>query len=165
MNDEQRFQRIVSVTTMLSFLLALASVLCLGLATNFRLNALSNPGSLITIGTAGANLFRWGMVFDLFGYYVLLTPLALALWKWSRPGGQLLATLYTWCGLGYILVGAMGAILLSAVEPPLIIQYAQASSAHRKSSLRVFSTRCISVCGIHWKHCLRESGGLALARC
>lgn len=140
MSDEQKFQRIAGVTTMLSFLPALASGICLGVAANFRLSALSNPSSLITIGTNGANLFRWGMVFDVFGYYVLLTPLALLLWKWLRPNRPLLVTLYTWCGLGYILVGAMGAIILAAVEPPLIIQYAQASSAQRETLQIVFTS-------------------------
>jgi hypothetical protein len=140
MSDEQRFQRIAGVTTMLSFLSALASDICLGVATNFRPSALSNPSSLITIGTDGANFFRWGMVFDVFGYYVLLTPLALVLWKWLRPNGGLLVTLYTWCGLGYILVGAMGAILLAAVEPPLIIQYVQARSAQRETLQIVFTS-------------------------
>ena len=140
MSDEQRFQRLAGVTTMLSFLPALASGICLAAAANFRLSALSNPSSLITIGTDGAYLFRWGMVLDMFGYYVLLAPLALWLWKWLKPRGPLLMTLYTWCGLAYILVGAMGAILLAAVEPPLIIQYAQASGAQRETLHIVFTS-------------------------
>jgi hypothetical protein len=80
------------------------------------------------------------MVFDVFGYYVLLAPLALWLWKWLRPRGPLLMTLYTWCGLAYILVGAMGAMLLAAVEPPLIIQYVQANGAQRETLHIVFTS-------------------------
>jgi hypothetical protein len=140
MSDEQRFQRIAGMTTMLSLLPALASGICLAAAANFRLNALSNPSTLITIGTDGALLFRWGMVLDVFGYYLLLTPLALWWWKWLKPNGSLLVTLYTWCGLAYILVGAMGAILLAAVEPPLIIQYVQASSTQRETLQIVFTS-------------------------
>jgi hypothetical protein len=140
MSDEQRFQRIAGVTTMLSFLPALASGICLAAAANFRLSALSNPSSLITIGTDGAHLFRWGMVLDVFGYYVLLMPLALWLWKWLKPNDPLLMTLYTGCGLAYILVGAMGAILLAAVEPPLIMQYAQVSGAQRETLHIVFTS-------------------------
>ena len=144
MNDEQRFQRMAGVTTMLSFLPALASGICLATAANFRLSALSNPSSLITIGTHGANLFRWGMVLDMFGYYVLLTPLALVLWQWLRPTGPLLVTLYTWCGFGYILVGAMGAIILAAVEPPLIIQYAAHPSGAERETLQTVFTSCLN---------------------
>jgi Domain of unknown function (DUF4386) len=140
MSEDQRFQRIAGATTMLSFLPALASVICLGAAANFSPSALSNPDMLVSIGTDRANLFRWGMVLDVFGYYVLLVPLALLLWKWLKPNNSLLVTLYTVCGFGYILVGAMGAILLSAVEPPLIIQYAHASNAQREILQTVFTS-------------------------
>ena len=140
MSDDQRFQRVAGFTTVLSIVFALVSVICLGAATNYRLGALSDPGSLINIGTGRANLFRWGMVFDVFGYYVLLAPLALVLWNWLRPAGLLLVTLYTLCGLGYILVGAIGAIVLAAVEPPIIVQYAQASGAQREVLQSIFAS-------------------------
>lgn len=138
MSEERQFQRIAVATTILSFLFALASLICLGMATNFNPSALSNPGSLIAIGADRANLYRWGMVFDVFGYYVLLAPLALVLWKWLRPKGALLVTLYTLCGFGYMLVGAMGAIVLAAVEPPLITQYAQANGTLRELLQTIF---------------------------
>src|ERR1700682_2607994 len=89
MSDAQRFQRIVGMTTMLSFLPALASGICLAAAAKFRPGALSDPGSLISIGRDGASLFRWGMMLDVFGYYVLLAPLALWLWKWLRLNSPL----------------------------------------------------------------------------
>lgn len=139
-SDEQRFQRIAGMTAILSIFPALASVICLGAAVNFSPGALSDPASLITIGVDRANLFRWGMVFDMFGYYVLLAPLALLLWKWLRSKDSLVVTLYTVCGFGYILVGAIGAIILSAVEPPLIAQYAQTSGVLRETLQTVFSS-------------------------
>jgi hypothetical protein len=140
MNDLQRFQRFAAVTTLLSTLPAVGAGLCLGAAANFSLTAFSNPGSLIEIGAQGANLFRWGMVLDTFGYYLLLAPLALFLWNWLRSSSPSLVTLYTLCGLGYILIGAMGAIILAAVEPPLIVQYAQVSAAQREMLLVVFNS-------------------------
>ena len=138
MSKDQQFQGIAGATTMLSILPALASVICLGVAANFSPSALSNPDLLITIGTDRANIFRWGMVLDVFGYYLLLAPLALVLWKWLKPNNSLLVTLYTVCGFGYILVGAMGAIILAAVEPPLIIQYAHASNAQHETLQSIF---------------------------
>jgi hypothetical protein len=49
-------------------------------------------------------------------------------------------TLYTLCGLAYILIGSMGAIVLSAVLPPLINEYAQASASQRETLQVVFNS-------------------------
>ncbi len=140
MNDAQRFQRLAGVTTLLSLLPALGADLCLGAAANFDIARMGSPGALLTIGANGANLFRWGMVLDAFGYYLLLAPLALFLWSWLRVTSPLFVTLYTLCGLGYILVGATGAIILAAVAPPLMVQYAQASAAQRDTLQIVFNS-------------------------
>ncbi len=140
MNDEQRFQRLAGVITLASLLPALGAGVCLGAAANFNIAFMGNPGALITIGASGANLFRWGMVLDVFGYYLLLAPLALFLWNALKRTSPLLVTLYTLCGLGYILAGALGAIMLAAVEPPLIVQYAQATAASRETLQIVFNS-------------------------
>lgn len=138
-NDASSFQRVAAVTTLLSLLPALGAALLLGAATNFSLMAFSDPASLISIGAGGANLFRWGMVLDVFGYYLLLGPLAMFLHQWLKPSNPNLVTLFTISGLGYILIGAMGAIVLAAVEPPLIIQYTRATGPQRDTLQLVFS--------------------------
>ena len=63
---------------------------------------------------------------------MLLAPMALHLWAWLSPAGPRHVRLYTICGLAYILISSIGAILLAAVEPPLIAVYAQASGARRE---------------------------------
>jgi hypothetical protein len=79
------------------------------------------------------------MILDIFGYYLLLAPLALLLWSRLQPKGMNLVTLYTFCGLAYILVGATGAATLAAISPPLIEGYGHASAQQQQMYEVVFS--------------------------
>lgn len=138
MSDHQSFRRLAAVTTILAVLCYFISVLLLGLTLNYNFEAFS--GAMVSIGSRGANLLRWGMIFDVFGSYLLLAPLALHLWNWLKPKSPNFVTLYTLCGFGYILIGAMGAIVLSAVLPPLINDYVQASASQRANLQTVFNS-------------------------
>jgi hypothetical protein len=138
MSDHQSFQRLAAVTTIVGVLCYFISVLLLGLTLNYNFEAFS--GAMISIGSRGANLLRGGMIFDVFGSYLLLAPLALHLWNWLKPKSPNFVTLYTLCGLAYSLIGAMGAIVLSAVLPPLINEYAQASAQQRATLQAVFNS-------------------------
>ena len=139
MNDNIQFQRLAAGAAILSAPLAFGSVALSLAAVNGNAQAFLD-GSVIAIGLRGANLFRWAMLLDVFGYYLLLAPLALLLWNWLKPRGPNLVTLYTVCGMAYILIGAMGAVVLSAVEPPLINEYAQASGPRREILEVVFNS-------------------------
>lgn len=140
MNDLMRFQRLAAVTTILTVLGYFSSATLLAAAMNYNFNLEAFLGALISIGSRGANLLRWGMLLDVFGSYLLLAPLALHLWNWLKPRSPNLVTLYTLCGLAYMIIGAMGAIVLSAVLPPLINDYAQASAPQRENLQVVFNS-------------------------
>lgn len=77
-------------------------------------------------------MLRWGLIFDLFGYYLLLLPLTLALRQWTRATSLWMA-LATVCGVAYLMIGAMGAAGLAAAVPPLIDQYGLATSEMRSA--------------------------------
>lgn len=136
MNNDASFQRLAALTSILAALLAFGSIGLLAVVLGVHTDPFSNPDSVLGIGANGANLFRWGMLLDMFGYYLLLAPLALLLW---RPKGTNLITLYTFCGLAYMLIGAIGAATLAAISPPLIEGYGQASVQQRQMYEVVFS--------------------------
>ena len=140
MNDHQSFQRLAAVTTILAVICYLSSVALLLSVMNFSFSIKAFSGAMISLGSRGANLLRWAMIFDVFGSYLLLTPLAVHLWTWLKPRSPNRVTLYTLCGLAYILIGSMGAIVLSAVLPPLIDEYAQASASQREMLQVVFNS-------------------------
>jgi hypothetical protein len=139
MNDHPSFQRLTAWITILAVVSYIISVVLLLAVMNYSFSVEAFSGAMISIGSRGANLLRWAMIFDVFGSYLLLTPLALHLWSWLRPKSPNHVTLYTLCGLAYILIGSMGAIVLSAVLPPLINDYAQASVSQRDTLQVVFN--------------------------
>src|SRR5205823_7795113 len=139
MNNDASFQHLAAVTSILAMLLACGSIGLQAAVLGMNTDPFSNPTSLLGSGANGATLFRWGMILDMFGYYLLLAPLALLLWSRLQPKGMNLITLYTFCGLAYILIGAVGAATLAAISPPLIEGYGQASAQQRQVYEVVFS--------------------------
>ena len=141
MNDHQSFQRFAALAAIISFPLALGSTVLSGMAIDFKfMDAVTNPALWLSVGTDGARLLRWGMILDMLVYYLPLLPLALFLWRWLRARGPNWVLFYTSCGLGYILIGAIGAVILAAVHPPLINAYAQATVEQRYVLETVFRT-------------------------
>ena len=126
MNDNYSFQRFVAVTAIASFFTAIASDVLQGIPINFNSEFPINPVSFLSVGVDGANLLRWGLILDMLGYYLPLLPIAIFIQNWLKPKSPVWVRLYTICGLGYILIGATGAVALAVVQPPLINAYAQA---------------------------------------
>ena len=150
MNNQQSFQRFAAVAAIVSFPLALASDVLSGLPIHFSPDVAINPALMLSVGTDGAKLLRWGMILDMFGYYMPLLPLALFLKRWLSPRDPDWVRFYTICGLGYILIGVIGASTLAAVQPPLINAYGQASVEQRYVLETVFITMWNMVFGGIW---------------
>jgi hypothetical protein len=150
MSDHQSFQRFAALAAIISFPLTLGSIVLSGMALDFNMEASTNPALLLSVGADGASLSRWGMILDMLGYYLPLLPVALFLWRWLGPRDPDWVLFYTSCGLGYILIGAIGAVILAAVHPPLISAYAQASVEQRPALETVFSAVWNMVYGGMW---------------
>jgi hypothetical protein len=154
MNSQQSFQRFAAVAAIVSFPLALASaVLAAGLPSNFSPDLApiaTNSALTLSVGTDGANLLRWSLILDMFGFYLPLLPVALFLQRWLRPRNPDWIRFYTICALGYILIGATGASTLAAVQTPLINAYGQASIEQRYVLETVFITMWNMVFGGMW---------------
>ena len=150
MNDHQSFQRFAALAAIISFPLTLGSIVLSGMALDFNMEASTNPALLLSVGADGASLSRWGMILEMLGFYLPLLPVALFLWRWIGPRNPDWVLFYTSCGLGYILVGAIGAAILAAVHPPLISAYAQAPVEQRPVLEAVFSAIGNMVYGGMW---------------
>ena len=140
MDNEQSFQRLAAVTAIISAPLAFATLVLGSVAVDFNYEAFSDPELVLSVGSSGASLLGWGMVADIFGYYLLLAPLALFLWHWLRPKDPKMADLYTFSGLAYMVIGAIGAGFLWMAWPSLINSYAAASVQQREAIEIVFKT-------------------------
>ena len=140
MNDYWPFQRFAAVLAIISFPLALGSLVLPLMPADYDFDAFSNPVHMLSAGAGGASLLRWGMILDMLGFYLPLLPIALFLWQWLKPKSPNWARFYTLCGLGYVFIGAIGAAILAAVYPPLINAYTQASAQQRAVLETVFDT-------------------------
>src|SRR5687768_9543800 len=101
MSDHQSFQRFAALAAIISFPLALGSIVLSGMAMDFNMEASTNPALLLSVGADGANLLRWGMILDMFSYYLPLLPVALFLLHWLNPKSPNWVRFYTFCGVGY----------------------------------------------------------------
>lgn len=118
------FRRFAGGAALLSVPLAVGCLVTGLAAAKYDFAALGDPTRALGAPPPAATLTFWSMQLDLFGYYLLLLPLAVALWHDLRPGAPAWVDLVTLCGIGYVLVGAAGAAVLAAVWPPLIQGYA-----------------------------------------
>ena len=104
MNDFLRFQKIAGLSAIFLTVATLFNVIALFASVNYDSAALfSNPATLLLIGSRGANLFHWSMVFDLFAY-LPFAPIALLCLNWFAAKGPNLVVLYTICGVAYSLI-------------------------------------------------------------
>ncbi len=135
---DRHFQRLAGTTAILSAIAAIASGV-LSLAAIPSSGAADYWPAVLQRGNGAGTLLHFSMVLDVFGYYLLLAPLALFLWSWFRPKSPDLVRLYTICALAYKLLGALGAAVLSAVVPQLMADYGHATGQQREMLQIVFN--------------------------
>ncbi len=140
MNNERSFQKLAGVTAIISAPLAMASIVMVLMPVNYNFEAFEKLNLFLSAGTNSAAILRWSMVLDVYGSYLLLTPAAFFLWHWLKLKGEIQAGFYTFCGLAYILLGALGATILSVAWPALVTEYAQASGEYARTLEVVFGT-------------------------
>ncbi len=147
--SERTFQRAAALAAILSAPLAAGSMYFGLKSVDFNYEVFDHIELVLQAGPAGAGLVRTGMILDLLGYYLLIVPLTLVLWRWLRRPAPSASALFALCLIAYSLIGSIGAALLAAVAPPLMHAYA-APNALREAIELVFArirTQCTSVCG------------------
>ena len=132
MNDQSTFKRIAVISTMAAGVMQLATGMFQMLAINFDFEVFADPASLITVGVQAVQTLRWGLLLEIFGFFLLLVPAALYLWFWLRPQNPKLVSLYTVCGLAHLSIGAAAAATRLGVFPKAIQAYSLASGAEQE---------------------------------
>jgi hypothetical protein len=124
-------KRIIALLTILSGLIGLACMIVGLFAVQFDFEAFSNPVKVLTMPGVNANLMRWFMLLDMFGYYLLLLPIIFLIHR-ELEQTTAWAAVITASGFGYVLIGSIGAAALAVTWPSLMIRYEQASSAMKE---------------------------------
>jgi hypothetical protein len=135
---DRSFARVAAIAAIVSAPLAAGNLAAMLATVHFDISGMTNPLVLLHAGRAAAPLWRWSMVLDIFGYYLLIVPLVLLLRTSLRYRSRGWPDLFSFCLLGYCLIGAIGGALLATALPTLIRQYA-AIPAHRVALQTVFT--------------------------
>jgi hypothetical protein len=138
MDSERSFKRFAAIAAISTLPVALGNLVTMLAAVRFDLNGISNPLILLQQGVDSAVWWRWAMVLDVLGYYLLIVPSILVLRSGLREQGRSWLELAVLCLLAYCLIGAMGGAILAAAIPPLIRAYAT-PGPHREVLQTVFN--------------------------
>lgn len=120
MQSEPLFERITGLLAILALPMAWGGLFVGLSAVGFDFEGFSDPLAILALGPAGAAPIRWGFWLTMLGSYLLLTPAAFWLEAQIAPAGPLLARWLTFCGLGFLSLGAAGSAVLAATWPALI---------------------------------------------
>jgi hypothetical protein len=143
MNPHSRHQRLVGWISVLAGAFALACLVVGALAVDFDFDAFADP--VRTLAHARHDeLAYWFNILDLFGYYLLLLPVAMLLHLRYRDRSPWME-LITVSGVAYVIIGACGAAVLAAVWPPLMRDHLVASPDTQATIALVFRTATLAV--------------------
>ena len=87
---------------------------------------------LVAQAPRNAETFRWAVILDMLGYYVLLAPLFVAVGRRLYDLGEQGAGWWTIGALMYVTAGSVAAMALAYGVPPILEGYGQASGSGRQ---------------------------------
>lgn len=123
----------VGVATLAAGLGAVGCLATMLMAVNFDAAVVDNPLLALHRADVSTPLLKASMLFDLFGYYLLLLPLVFLLRQWAGAH-RLTAQVGSFCGTAYALVGAVGAAVL-ATAWPAVLEAHRAAAPQAKEAL------------------------------
>jgi hypothetical protein len=132
MTDTRSFQKLAGVAGMLVTLFIAGNVVTLFAAVQNHTEAFSDAAVLLPMGAGAARWFHTSMVLDVLGYLFFI-PVVLWCAMWIRAGGTGWGSLFTFCGLAYSLLGALGGVMVDAVLPRLMLDFPAASAAQQET--------------------------------
>ena len=138
--DDRSFRRVAALAAITSLPLALGNLIAMLAAVHFDLNGMTNPLVLLHAGQSAAPLWRWGMILDVFGYYLPIVPLILLLRSSLRRRSPNWIDLFALCLLAYCLIGAIGGVVLATSVPTLISDYAVTPGGGHQATLQTVFT-------------------------
>lgn len=125
------FSKMAAITAILSCPIALLSLVLVFGAFNWDFDVAFNPAKAIAYQPDPSQLLHYGWLLDILGYYLLLAPMALYLGHWFSTKATLYSQLFTFCGLGYIICGGLGAAILAGTSEPIFSAYQTGSSSEQ----------------------------------
>jgi hypothetical protein len=95
------------------------------------------PSKLLSSGSSGAALIRWGSLIDMVGY---LSIAPVVIYLRDRYASARYVDLFAAAGLAVVVIGSIGAASMATAAPALINDYVTANAAQRQALLPAFAT-------------------------
>jgi hypothetical protein len=149
MSNTHNYQLRVAQVSITAGIFALASIFFTAAGADFNTGVFTNPRLLLGMTTVNVQYLKWSMILDMFGFYLLLLP-ALFYFHQYLQARTAWSFLLSWCGSACILIGAMGAGILSVVLPAYITEYQIATAVQQEIIMRNFDLANQIVYGGMW---------------
>src|SRR5512140_2179834 len=137
MDEHRSFERLAAISALLTTLFMVGNVVTLLVSVGSHSDALFDGAQMLALGAPAAGMFHVSMVLDLLAY-LALAPVVMFCWAWLKNESEGLISLYTFSGLSYSLLGSIGAVVVDAVIPQLMVSYA-ATPAAQQETLRLIT--------------------------
>lgn len=134
-NEKPAWLRLVSLASALAVASCLALVYCGLRAVDFDLDAMGDAAGQLGRGPDAVRFGQLAMQFDL-GFYFLQLPLLVALLRELRSSNGILVEVSTVAGAMYLMLGMLGAAILSVAWPFLANAYAGAPGEVEKGLIK-----------------------------
>ncbi len=137
MEQRRDFERITSIAGGLTTLFMIGNAVTLLISVGNHSNAMFDAAEMLRLGAPAAAMFHASMVLDLLGY-LSLAPVTVFCWSRLKETNEGLVSLYAVSGLAYSLLGSIGAVVVDAVIPQMMVSYA-AASASQQETMQLFA--------------------------
>lgn len=138
MKNLTNYQQMVGLLTVMAGILSAACLALGAYAVEYNFEAFAEPTLVLKYAHNYQEAY-WFLLLDMAGYYLLLLPVIFYLhqqYKFHFPW----VPLFSFSGMAYVLVGAIGASILAAAWPELMQQYASASKENQEFLEPLFAT-------------------------
>lgn len=135
---------------MLSCPIGLASIILIFNAFDWDFETAFDPFKAIAYLPDPSSELRWGWFLDILGYYLLLAPAVIYLYYRLSPKAPMHSALFAFCGLGYILTGALGAAILTGTTQPSYAAYSTGDPTQQMAVAQVFANTVHAVMDGIW---------------
>lgn len=143
------YRNSVGWITVASGIVAFISLFLLAGAVNFNFDFFADPGLIFSIPEVSPSMLKWSMIADVFGFYLMLLPVLIYVYEWTK-GRTPWSRVFAICGIAYILMGAVGASILSTTWPVLLDSYPGASLEQQEVIKATFTAISMVITGGVW---------------
>jgi len=138
MNDQITYKHIAAISAFISGAVQFATVAISISAVGVNVDLLAEPVNMILLDARGTEMFRWAWMLSIFGYYLLLIPVAVYLQAWFQPRNEGLARTTTSFAMVYFIVGTISIAIMVGAALPMMQAYSAASAPQNEIMLVVF---------------------------